>query len=163
MDDPHRAVRLKTALDQLTEADGFEYVFVDCPPSLGILTVNGLTAADRVLVPLQCEYYALEGLTHLMATIDRVKNGTNPELEVEGILLTMFDARNNLSHQVAEEVQRHFRVFESVIPRNVRLWRPRPTASRRCSTTCSRAGRRPTWPSPTSCSPATPRASSAPA
>ena len=79
VDDPHRAVRLKTALDQLTEADGFEYVFVDCPPSLGILTVNGLTAADRVLVPLQCEYYALEGLTHLMATIDRVKNGTNPE------------------------------------------------------------------------------------
>ena len=90
-------------------------------PSLGLLTVNALAAADRVLVPLQCEYYALEGLTHLMATIDRVKNGMNPSLEVEGIVLTMFDARNNLAHQVADEVKKHFRVFEAVIPRNVRL------------------------------------------
>jgi chromosome partitioning protein len=121
VDDPDRAIRMKLSLAQLTEKDGFEYVFIDCPPSLGILTVNALTAADRVLVPLQCEYYALEGLTHLMATIDRVKNGTNPELEVEGIVLTMFDARNNLAHQVADEVRGHFRVFDAVIPRNVRL------------------------------------------
>ena len=121
VDDPDRAVRMKLALGQLSEKEGFEYVFIDCPPSLGILTVNALTAADRVLVPLQCEYYALEGLTHLMATIDRVKNGTNPDLEVEGILLTMFDARNNLAHQVADEVRGHFHVFDAVIPRNVRL------------------------------------------
>ena len=121
VDDPDRAVRMKLALGQLSEKEGYEYIFIDCPPSLGILTVNALTAADRVLVPLQCEYYALEGLTHLMATIDRVKNGTNPDLEVEGILLTMFDARNNLAHQVADEVRAHFHVFDAVIPRNVRL------------------------------------------
>ncbi|WP_394820894.1 ParA family protein [Pendulispora albinea] len=121
VDDPERATRLKSALLALLARDKYEYVFVDCPPSLGLLTVNALTAANRVLVPLQCEYYALEGLTHLMATIDRIKNGTNPGLEVEGIVLTMFDARNNLAHQVADEVRRHFHVFESVIPRNVRL------------------------------------------
>jgi chromosome partitioning protein len=121
VDDPERAVRMKQALASLTAADGYEYVFIDCPPSLGILTLNALTAADRVLVPLQCEYYALEGLTHLMATIDRVKNGTNPGLEVEGIVLTMFDPRNNLAHQVADEVRAHFQVFDSVIPRNIRL------------------------------------------
>ncbi|HWL88613.1 MAG TPA: AAA family ATPase [Polyangiaceae bacterium] len=121
VDHPERATRLKSALSELFVREKFEYVFVDCPPSLGLLTVNALTAATRVLVPLQCEYYALEGLTHLMATIDRIKNGTNPGLSVEGIVLTMFDARNNLAHQVAEEVRRHFHVFESVIPRNVRL------------------------------------------
>jgi chromosome partitioning protein len=121
VDDPDRATRMKASLAALPAEDAFEYVFIDCPPSLGILTVNALTAADKVLVPLQCEYYALEGLTHLMATIDRVKNGMNPGLEIEGIVLTMFDARNNLAHQVAEEVRRHFRVFDSVIPRNVRL------------------------------------------
>jgi chromosome partitioning protein len=121
VDDPHRFTRMKTALAALPDEDAFEYVFIDCPPSLGILTVNALTAADRVLIPLQCEYYALEGLTHLMATIDRVKNGMNPDLEIEGIVLTMFDPRNNLAHQVADEVRRHFHVFDSVIPRNVRL------------------------------------------
>jgi chromosome partitioning protein len=123
VDDPERAVRLKNALEVLLadEASAFEYVFIDCPPSLGLLTVNALTASDRVLVPLQCEYYALEGLTHLMATIDRVRNGMNAGLEVEGIVLTMFDARNNLAHQVADEVKKHFHVFDSVIPRNVRL------------------------------------------
>jgi len=121
VDDPDRGTRMKNALAALSDEDAFEYVFIDCPPSLGILTVNALTAAHSVLVPLQCEYYALEGLTHLMATIDRVKNGVNPELEVEGILLTMFDARNNLAHQVAEEVRAHFPVFDAVIPRNVRL------------------------------------------
>jgi chromosome partitioning protein len=122
VDHPDRYFLLKNALAALLAEDpGFEYVFIDCPPSLGLLTVNALAAAHRVLVPLQCEYYALEGLTHLMATIDRVKNGMNAGLEVEGIVLTMFDARNNLAHQVAEEVKRHFHVFDAVIPRNVRL------------------------------------------
>jgi chromosome partitioning protein len=121
VDDPRRSYKLRDALSALLAEEAFEYVFVDCPPSLGILTVNALTAADAVLVPLQCEYYALEGLTSLMATIDRVRGGTNPRLEVEGVVLTMFDPRNNLAHQVAEEVKRHFFVFESVIPRNVRL------------------------------------------
>ncbi len=121
VDDPDRSYRLRGVLDALLEEEAFEYVFVDCPPSLGILTVNALTAADKVLVPMQCEYYALEGLTSLMATIDRVRGGTNARLELEGIVLTMFDPRNNLAHQVADEVKRHFHVFESVIPRNVRL------------------------------------------
>src|SRR4029079_19509098 len=118
-DDPKRALKLKDALAPLLSR--FDHVFIDCPPSLGLLTVNALAAAEAVLVPLQCEYYALEGLTHLMATIDRVKNGMNPGLEVEGVVLTMFDPRNNLAHQVADEVKKHFFVFESVIPRNVRL------------------------------------------
>jgi chromosome partitioning protein len=96
-------------------------VILDCPPSLGLLTLNALTAATRVLVPLQCEYFALEGLTHLMATIDRVKGAFNPELGVEGIVLTMFDGRNSLTHQVADEVKAHFRVFDAIIPRNVKL------------------------------------------
>jgi chromosome partitioning protein len=121
VDAPDRARKLQMALATLLSEERFDYVFVDCPPSLGLLTLNALTASDEVLVPLQCEYYALEGLTHLMATIDRVKNGTNPKLAVKGIVLTMFDPRNNLAHQVAEEVKRHFHVFESVIPRNIRL------------------------------------------
>ncbi|MBX3192626.1 MAG: ParA family protein [Labilithrix sp.] len=119
VDDPKRALKLKEGLAPVLAR--FDHVFIDCPPSLGLLTVNALAAADAVLVPLQCEYYALEGLTHLMATIDRVKNGMNPDLEVEGVVLTMFDPRNNLAHQVADEVKKHFFVFESVIPRNVRL------------------------------------------
>ena len=119
VDDPKRALKLRSAIDEV--ATDFDYVFIDCPPSLGLLTVNALAACDTVLVPLQCEYYALEGLTHLMATIDRVKNGMNPDLEVEGVVLTMFDPRNNLAHQVADEVKKHFFVFDSVIPRNVRL------------------------------------------
>jgi chromosome partitioning protein len=121
VDDPDRAFKLRHVLDELLKEEAFEYVFVDCPPSLGILTVNALAAADRVLVPMQCEYYALEGLTSLMATIDRVRGGMNARLELEGIVLTMFDPRNNLAHQVAEEVKRHFHVFDSIIPRNVRL------------------------------------------
>ena len=121
VDDPDRAYKLRRALDELLREEAFEYVFIDCPPSLGILTVNALAAADRVLVPMQCEYYALEGLTSLMATIDRVRGGMNARLELEGIVLTMFDPRNNLAHQVADEVKRHFHVFESVNPRNVRL------------------------------------------
>ena len=119
VDDPKRALKLRDALASVL--GDFDYVFIDCPPSLGLLTVNALAACRSVLVPLQCEYYALEGLTHLMATIDRVKNGMNDGLEVEGVVLTMFDPRNNLAHQVADEVKQHFFVFESVIPRNVRL------------------------------------------
>ena len=119
VDDPNRATKLKTALASMKTK--FDYVFIDCPPSLGLLTLNALAATTSVLVPLQCEYFALEGLTHLMATIDRVKNGMNADLEVEGVVLTMFDPRNNLAHQVADEVKKHFFVFDSVIPRNVRL------------------------------------------
>jgi len=122
VDLPDRAERLRHLLTELHRTGvGYDYVFIDCPPSLGLLTLNALVAADRVIVPMQCEYYALEGLTHLMATIDRVKSSFNPSLEVEGIVLTMFDGRNNLSHEVAGEVRRHFRVFDAVIPRNVRL------------------------------------------
>ncbi|HVH48230.1 MAG TPA: ParA family protein, partial [Labilithrix sp.] len=119
VDDPKRALKLREALKPALSS--FEYVFIDCPPSLGLLTLNALAATTSVLVPLQCEYFALEGLTHLMATIDRVKNGMNPDLEVEGVVLTMFDPRNNLAHQVADEVKQHFFVFENVIPRNIRL------------------------------------------
>ena len=119
VDEADRATRLRAAIEK--SAAGYSFVIIDCPPSLGLLTLNGLTAADRVIVPLQCEYYALEGLTHLMATIDRIKNGMNPKLEIEGIVLTMFDPRNNLAHQVADEVKKHFFVFDSVIPRNIRL------------------------------------------
>ena len=116
-----REYRLKAALDQI-RAD-FEYIILDCPPSLGLLTLNALTAADSILIPIQCEYYALEGLGQLLKTIQRVKQSLNPKLEIEGILLTMFDGRNNLSHQVALEVKTHFKdkVFKTVIPRNVRL------------------------------------------
>ncbi|HEX9445474.1 MAG TPA: AAA family ATPase [Candidatus Binatia bacterium] len=116
-----REWRLKEALQSI---DGdFDYVLLDCPPSLGLLTLNALTAAHSVLIPLQCEYYALEGLTSLMETVKLVQQGLNPALQLEGILLTMFDSRNNLSHQVAEEIRAHFpeRLFHTVIARNVRL------------------------------------------
>jgi chromosome partitioning protein len=99
----------------------YDYIIIDSPPSLGVLTLNVLVAAHRVIVPLQPEYYALEGITYLMATIDRVKASMNPDLAVEGIVLTMWDPRNRLAHQVADEVNKHFRVFKSIIPRNVRL------------------------------------------
>jgi len=118
VDESDRALRLVNALKGVDE---YDYVLIDCPPSLGLLTLNALCAADRVLVPLQCEYYALEGLTHLMATVDRVKNSFNKKLTIEGVVLTMFDGRNSLTHQVADEVKAHFRVFDTVIPRNVRL------------------------------------------
>ncbi|MEO8800767.1 MAG: ParA family protein [Polyangiaceae bacterium] len=119
VDEADRATRLRSAIEKSTA--GYAYVIIDCPPSLGLLTLNGLAAAGGVIVPLQCEYYALEGLTHLMATIDRIKNGMNPTLEIEGVVLTMFDPRNNLAHQVSDEVKKHFHVFDSVIPRNIRL------------------------------------------
>ena len=101
----------------------YDYIFIDCPPSLGLLTINSLTAAHSVLIPLQCEYYALEGLGQLLKTIRLIKQSLNPRLEIEGILLTMFDVRNNLSHQVASEVKNHFKdkVFKTIIPRNIRL------------------------------------------
>ena len=101
----------------------YETVLIDCPPSLGVLTLNALCAAHSVLIPMQCEYYALEGLSQLARTLDMVRNGPNPNLEVEGVLLTMFDKRNNLARQVADDVRRHFgdRVYKAVIPRNVRL------------------------------------------
>jgi chromosome partitioning protein len=119
VDADDRATRLREALRP--HLASYAYVVLDCPPSLGILTLNALVTAERVIVPLQCEYYALEGLTHLMATIDRVKSAYNPDLGVEGVVLTMFDGRNSLTHQVADEVKAHFRVFDTVIPRNVRL------------------------------------------
>jgi chromosome partitioning protein len=117
----NREYRLHTLLRSGRER--YKYVLIDCPPSLGLLTVNALTAADSVLVPLQCEYYALEGLRSLLETLTAIREQLNPGLAVEGILLTMFDARNRLSHQVVEEVRQFFphNVFATVIPRNVRL------------------------------------------
>lgn len=116
-----REWRLKDALQSVEQE--FEYLLLDCPPSLGLLTLNALTAAHSVLVPLQCEYYALEGLTSLLETLKLVQQGLNPGLYLEGIVLTMFDSRNRLSHQVAEEIRTHFpdRLFRTVIHRNVRL------------------------------------------
>lgn len=117
----HRERRLKDALDSVK--DQFDYVFIDCPPSLGQLTVNALTACDTVLVPMQCEYYALEGLSQLVSSIRMVKRSSNPKIDIEGIVLTMYDSRTNLTIQVAEEVKKYFgsKVFKTVIPRNVRL------------------------------------------
>lgn len=112
---------LRSRLELL--ADRYAYILLDCPPSLGLLTVNSLTAADSVLIPLQCEYYAMEGLTLLLETIRKIKLRFNPHLSIEGILLTMFDRRNNLAHQVVNEIRTHlsFRVFKTLVPRNVRL------------------------------------------
>jgi chromosome partitioning protein len=117
----HREYRLQTLLRH--EREKYHYLLLDCPPSLGLLTVNALTAADSVLIPLQCEYYALEGLRSLLETITLIRERLNPELAIEGLLLTMFDPRNKLCHQVADEVRRFFprQVFDTVIPRNVRL------------------------------------------
>jgi chromosome partitioning protein len=116
-----REFRLRNALQSV---DGqFDYILIDSPPSLGLLTVNGLTAADSLLVPLQCEYFALEGVSQLLNTVERVRESLNPQLEIEGIALTMYDDRMNLARQVAEEVRNHFgdKVYKTVIPRNVRL------------------------------------------
>jgi chromosome partitioning protein len=121
-----RSFRLREALlplRQAVAADRFTYVLIDCPPSLNLLTVNAMAAADAVLVPLQCEFFALEGLTQLMRTIDLVRGSLNPRLEIQGVVLTMYDRRNALSGQVAADVRGHFgdKVYETVIPRNVRV------------------------------------------
>jgi len=118
---PEPNFRLKKALEQVK--DEYDVIFIDCPPSLELLTLNGLAAADSILVPVQCEYYALEGLSDLMSTMRMVKRRINPQLEIFGVALTMFDGRTNFSTQVAQEVRRHFpgKVFASVIPRNIRL------------------------------------------
>lgn len=118
---PRREFRLQDGIAELRHQ--YEFIIIDCPPSLGLLTVNALSAADAVLIPLQCEYYALEGLSALLDTIGFIRQALNPSLGIEGLLLTMFDTRNSLAHQVVNEVRQHFpeQVFKSVIPRNVRL------------------------------------------
>ena len=109
--------------EDMAQLEGYDYIVMDCPPSLGILSILALTAADGILIPVQCEYYALEGLSQLMESIQLVRGGFNPGLEIEGVLLTMYDGRTNLSMQVVEEVKNYFKdaVFSTVIPRNVRL------------------------------------------
>ena len=119
-----RNFRLRDALTGLDEtATRFSYILIDCPPALGLLTVNAMAAADAVVVPLQCEFFALEGLSQLLKTIERVRAGLNPQLEIQGVILTMFDKRNNLSEQVAVDVRAHLgdKVYQTVIPRNVRI------------------------------------------
>jgi chromosome partitioning protein len=119
--EPRREYRLKLALEKVR--DDYDYIVVDCPPSLGFLTVNTLTAADSLLIPLQCEYYALEGLGQLLSTVKRVQVSLNPALSIEGVVLTMYDKRLNLTSQVAQEAVNYFgdKVFKTVIPRNVKL------------------------------------------
>lgn len=116
-----REQKLKKLIDAVK--DRFHYILIDCPPSLGLLTINALTASDSYLVPMQCEYFSLEGLSQLVSTAGLIQGALNPRLELEGILLTMFDARNNLAHQVSDEVKNHFgeKLFKTVIPRNVKL------------------------------------------
>ncbi len=121
---PRREHRLRMALEKIAESQAYDYLLIDCPPSLGILTVSGLTAATGgVIIPVQCEYLALEGLSQLARVIKLVRQALNPELTLRGLVMTMYDARTNLSEQVVAEVRRHFRkrVFEAVIPRSVRL------------------------------------------
>ncbi|MBX6392479.1 MAG: ParA family protein [Burkholderiales bacterium] len=121
VDMERRELRLKAALAQV--ADQYDYVLIDCPPALGLLTLNGLVAADAVMIPMQCEYYALEGLSDLVNTIKKVRANLNPRIEIEGLLRTMFDPRNTLAQQVSAQLQQHFgnKVYATVIPRNVRL------------------------------------------
>ena len=118
-----RSFKLRDALEQIRREGDFTYVLIDCPPSLNLLTVNAMTAADAVLVPLQCEFFALEGLTQLMRTVELVRGSLNPALEIQGVVLTMYDKRNSLSEQVASDVRGHFgkTVYDTVIPRNVRV------------------------------------------
>ncbi len=116
-----RELRLRMALESVR--DNYDYIIVDCPPSLNMLTVNALVAADRVFIPTQCEYYALEGLSALLDTVEKIRNYLNPTLSVEGFLRTMFDSRNNLANQVSAQLLKHFgdKVYQTIIPRNVRL------------------------------------------
>lgn len=127
-DDQRRSYRLKRAIDQSMQALGpdvaaLDYILIDCPPSLNVLTVNSLTAADSILVPLQCEFFALEGLSQLLKTVERVRGHLNSRLDIQGVVLTMYDSRNNLSAEVAADVREHFgdKVYKTVIPRNVRV------------------------------------------
>lgn len=121
IDVPEREFRLKEALEDIKSK--YHYILIDCPPSLGLLTINSMTSADSFIVPLQCEYFALEGLSQLLNTAGLLKKKLNPRLKIDGIALTMFDTRNNLSHQVVTEIKSHFgdKVFQTIIPRNVRL------------------------------------------
>ena len=121
MELPSREARLKTALERVL--GDYDFVLIDCPPSLSLLTVNALTAAQRVLIPMQCEYYALEGLSDLVSTIKRVRANLNPQLEIAGLLRTMYDPRNTLSQQVSQQLEEHFgdKVYRTLVPRNVRL------------------------------------------
>ena len=116
-----REKALKQGLDKIK--DDYDYIFIDCPPSLGLLTINSLAAVDSVLIPIQCEFYALEGVSQLVSTIELVKKSLNPSLEIQGVILSMFDGRTNLSAQVVQEVKKYFgnKVYATVIPRNVRL------------------------------------------
>jgi chromosome partitioning protein len=121
LNQPEREMALKRLLSPAREH--YDYILIDCPPSLSLLTVNAMAAADALLIPLQCEFYALEGLSQLVQTYQRIRQSLNPRLEIIGILLTMFDKRTNLSHQVAQDAEAHFKelVFKTIIPRNVRL------------------------------------------
>ncbi|MCW9036185.1 MAG: AAA family ATPase [Rhodospirillales bacterium] len=121
VDVENREYCLKNTLE--SELDDFDYILIDCPPALGLLTVNSFVAANAILVPLQCEFFALEGISHLIKTIERVRSAFNPDLEIQGIVLTMFDKRNNLSDMVANDVREYFgeKVYDTVIPRNVRV------------------------------------------
>ena len=116
-----REGRLKRAIEKVINE--YDYIFIDCPPSLGLLTINSLTAVGSVLIPIQCEFYALEGVSQLVSTIELVKKNLNPKLEIEGVILSMFDGRTNLSIQVVQEVKKYFgsKVYSTVIPRNIRL------------------------------------------
>ena len=118
---PDRVLRLRNALRH--DGGSFTYVLIDCPPSLNLLTLNSMASADSVLVPLQCEFFALEGLSQLLQTVDQVRNSINPRLAIQGIVLTMYDGRNNLAHQVVDDVRRHMgdKVYQTIIPRNVRV------------------------------------------
>jgi chromosome partitioning protein len=121
VDEPEREFRLKQALEYIS--DEYDFVLIDCPPALNLLTVNALAAANAVLIPMQCEYYALEGVSDLVNTVRKVKAGLNPGIEIEGLLRSMFDPRNSLAQQVSEQLKQHFgsKVYDTVIPRNVRL------------------------------------------
>jgi chromosome partitioning protein len=121
VDEAHREQRLRNALEPI--AQEYDYILIDCPPALSLLTLNGLVAAQSVMIPMQCEYYALEGLSDLVNTVKKVRANLNPQLEIEGLLRTMFDPRNALAQQVSDQLQRHFgdKVYSTVIPRNIRL------------------------------------------
>ena len=121
IDEIARETRLRKAIEAIR--DDYHFIFVDCPPALSMLTVNALAAADAVIIPMQCEYYALEGLTALLGTIEKIRKYLNPRLKIEGLLRTMYDSRNNLSNQVSDQLMKHFgdKVYQTIIPRNVRL------------------------------------------